>query len=135
MEDKLWRFVSCVLLNRGEQFELTDFRFENPVPVKLDGKLVGFCCLHDESDSTTGFNRRGVIWGEFAVEYSIPTRLDVENGAKVWTLPHVSLENWIQVSRAGSPDAAKLMPQIGKITHIELRSDCDDKNMLAIGEW
>lgn len=130
MEDKLWRFNSYIIFNRTPTLELTDFRFTNPVPVKYDGKVVGFACLHDEKIAAGG-----VYWGEFAIDYALPVRLDVENGEKYFTLPHATLREWVQIARAGSTDAAKLMPMIGDIDYIEIRKDCDDKQMPAIGEW
>lgn len=48
------------------------YRYENPVPVfSSDDQLLGFARLYPED---------GVLMSELFLNYSIPERLDIENG-------------------------------------------------------
>lgn len=78
--EKLWRFRAVVLPELDVNIH---YRWENPVPILLDSRIVGFAALGIDFE-------RVVAW--CATEYSIPTRLDVETDVKVWLLPKCNVE-------------------------------------------
>lgn len=104
---------------------MTDFRYENPVPVFSDDKLVGFAYMYRMGQS---------LYADVAVDYSIPARLSVETGEKHYLLPYTRMHKYKIVSEMDAPEKKRMVPTIGNIERLEIRKDCDDpQSRVAIG--
>lgn len=117
---RLWRPEAVVHVIRSG--DLTDYRFSNPIPVYSADRLVGAATLDI---------RDGAIHATLSVDYSIPERLEAEIG-RIWALPHVTVRHLFLMGEPGGlPGPVQVIAQIDGI---QLRNDCTDPALPAIGE-
>lgn len=138
-EVKLWRFRAEVLYPR----EAALYRYRNPVPVTAGNRIVGFASLMANvsgSFTSSAYLVRAFL-ADVAVDYSLPERLDVENGKKLWVLPQVRVTVGVPVAPQGTESwEVGLHASDGsddrtiEIIALQIRDDCTDSSQAAIGE-
>jgi hypothetical protein len=103
---KLWRFRAMVL---PELDHSCWYHIPSLVNVYSGNTVVG--CVNLELQDRE-------IWGDFKVDYSIPPRLDVQAGNRIWCLPNVRI-SWGEI-------------EVVTVESVILSTDCTSDTHLPI---
>jgi hypothetical protein len=109
---QFWRFTSVLLVEPDFNVK---WKWQNPVPIYGAKGLVGFGAVYWAG---------GALAVDACVEYSIPERLDAENG-NVWTVPFVE----VQLASLTSVNPGTEV----NINKIVFTNDCTDPRQEPIG--
>lgn len=103
-EIKLWRFRSQVLPQTDPNIV---YVWKNPVPILVGPKMVGAASIDELLDC---------LYADCIADYSLPERLEVEAGHRIWTLPNVVVTPASLYS--------ELPHTVIEVTSLSLRNDC-----------
>jgi hypothetical protein len=109
---KLWRFKTPVL-DIPPEGSVTEFRAEGPVPIMNGETKVGFANIEKVGDQ---------LVAEVVADYSLPERLDVQNGTKVWLVPKLQVQASVEGTYADTNEPCQI-PTVVMIKHLEFSTN------------